>query len=309
MTEFGFIESIKKLFSALPTNSFEGIGDDCAVLPIGEESLLFTSDMLVEDIHFARGAISPYDLGYKSLAVNLSDVAAMGAKPIATLLSLSLPKGLDESWSVEFMKGYHALSQKHNVALVGGDTTSSTSQITINVTAIGKVDNQNIKRRGDAKLGDWICVTGRLGGSAAGLRDLMRGEFTTPNARIHCCPTPRIEEGVWLSHQEGVHAMMDISDGVASDICHISKLSKLGARIDVSLLPTSEDYHTALCGGEDYELLFTLDSACAPHIIGEFNEKFPVSITKIGEIIAGEQIEWMREGAPLGEDLMGFRHF
>ncbi|MFI3282426.1 MAG: thiamine-phosphate kinase [Rikenellaceae bacterium] len=310
MTEFGFIDHIKELFSSLPTNGFEGIGDDCAVLPVGGgESMLFTSDMLVEDIHFSRASTSAFDLGHKSLAVNLSDVASMGAKPVATLLSLSLPKDLDPQWAEEFMRGYHSLSERHGVALVGGDTTASTSQITINVTAIGKASNHCIKRRCGAQVGDVIMVTGRLGDSAAGLRDIMNGMQSTPLASIHRLPTPRVEEGEWLAKHDCVGAMMDISDGVASDIRHIMSRSGVGAQINIESLPTTHSPQIALCGGEDYELLFTVRQELSESLRTQFSTNFSVAITPIGVIIEGAEIEWREMGERLPLDFMGFRHF
>ena len=157
MTEFGFIDRIKDLFATLPDNGFEGIGDDCAVLPVGGgESLVFTTDMLAEGVHFLRTATSARELGRKSLAVNLSDVASMGARPIATLLSLSLPDDATGAWAEEFMQGYRELSQEFGVTLAGGDTTRSAAGITINVTAIGRAADTHIKRRSGARPGDVI---------------------------------------------------------------------------------------------------------------------------------------------------------
>lgn len=139
MTEFGFIDSIKTLFAPLPDNGFEGIGDDCSVLSVGGgESLVFTADLLTEGVHFLRTATSPRELGRKSLAVNLSDVAAMGARPVATLLSIALPADAADAWAAEFMLGYRELSEEFGVTLAGGDTTRSLSGLTINVTAIGR---------------------------------------------------------------------------------------------------------------------------------------------------------------------------
>ncbi len=310
MGEFQFIDNIKNLFSSLPTNGFEGIGDDCAVLPISEhDSLLFTSDMLVEGVHFMRDTISAFDLGVKSLAVNLSDIASSGGAPVATLLSISLPKGVDSVWSSEFMRGYHSLSQRHNVALVGGDTTSSTEQITINVTAIGRVKNIHIKRRSAARVGDIIMVSGSLGDSAAGLKALMDGDVNNRYVSSHLLPTPRIEEALWLSKQSAVHAMMDISDGVASDVRHIMSSSKVGARINLEALPTDHDFERALCGGEDYELMFTVDSSRAEALVRDFKDMFATQITTIGEIVESNSIEWMLHGTRQTIDFMGFRHF
>ena len=157
MTEFGFIDRIKDLFATLPDNGFEGIGDDCTVLPVGGgESLVFTTDMLAEWVHFLRAATSARELGRKSLAVNLSDVASMGARPVATLLSLSLPDDATGAWAEEFMQGYRELSQEFGVTLAGGDTTRSAAGITINVTAIGRAADTHIKRRSGARPGDVI---------------------------------------------------------------------------------------------------------------------------------------------------------
>ena len=169
MTEFGFIDSIRRLFAELPDNGFEGIGDDCAVLPLGDgTSLLFTADLLTEGVHFLRAATSARELGRKSLAVNLSDIAAMGARPVATLLSLALPADAEDAWTAEFMEGYRELSARYGAALVGGDTTRSAGGITINVTAIGRAPDAHVKRRDAAREGDVVFVAGELGASGAG---------------------------------------------------------------------------------------------------------------------------------------------
>ena len=169
MTEFGLIDTIRDMFAAIPRNGFDGIGDDCTVFPLGSgESLVFTADLLAENIHFLRRATSARELGRKSLAVNLSDVAAMGARPIATLLSLAIPHDLPEGWIEDFMEGYRDLSAQYDVGLVGGDTTASDSGLVVNVTAIGRIADSHIKRRSDARPGDLIAVGGSLGESGAG---------------------------------------------------------------------------------------------------------------------------------------------
>ena len=269
MTEFGFIDHIKELFAALPDNGFEGIGDDCAVLPVGEgESLVFTTDMLAEGVHFLRPATSPRELGRKSLAVNLSDVASMGARPVATLLSLSLPADTAGTWAEEFMLGYRELSEAFGVTLAGGDTTRSAAGITINVTAIGRIADAHIKRRSGARPGDAILVAGELGLSGAGLHDILAGRYDTPAAAAHRNPLPQVAEGIWLGARSEVHAMMDLSDGLASDIRHIMERSGVGAAIDIGRIPLAQgaDVETAACGGEDYKLLLTADAAAADRL-------------------------------------------
>ena len=183
MTEFGFIDHIRRRFADLPDQGFEGIGDDCAVLPLGGEALVFTSDLLTEGVHFLRHATSARELGGKSLAVNLSDVAAMGARPVATLLSIALPPDAAGAWAEEFMEGYRESSARLGTPLVGGDTTRSESGVTINVTAIGRSPLTHLKRRRDARPGDALFVAGELGASGAGLRDLLAGAPGTPPAR------------------------------------------------------------------------------------------------------------------------------
>ena len=251
--EFDFIADIRKMFARVPNNNFEGIGDDCAVLPMGDEVLVFTSDMLNEGVHFLADKSSAYQIGYKSLMVNISDVAAMGAKPVATLLSLALSEERFGEWSADFMRGYHAASKKYGVKLVGGDTTKSESGVCVNVTAIGRAPQANVKRRSSAKVGDVVMVTGKLGASAVGLRDVLSGKLTTRNAKIHLMPEARVEEGVWLGEQPEVRAMMDISDGIASDLQHILDESKKRAVVVEKSIPIAKGatLADALCGGED----------------------------------------------------------
>ena len=288
--EFDFIADISEMFAKMPKNGFEGIGDDCAVLPVGDEALVFTSDMLNEDVHFLTDKSTAYQIGYKSLMVNISDVAAMGAKPVATLLSLALPEERFGEWAQDFMKGYHAASKKYRVKLVGGDTTKSESGVCVNVTAIGRAPLANIKRRSAAKVGDIIMVTGKLGASAAGLRDVLSGKLTTRNAKIHLMPEARIKEGMWLGEQPEVRAMMDISDGVGSDLQHIIDASKKSAIIFESGIPQAKGagFDDALSGGEDYELLFTVDKLKAEELAQRFEKEFGKTLYKIGRIAKSE---------------------
>lgn len=313
--EFGLIDRIRKMTS-VPDPSWVGIGDDCAVIPLSPETggapasdLLVSTDMLVEGTHFLMEDISPRQLGWKSAAVNISDIAAMGGKPIATFLSLALPKTLPEQWMQEFMEGYNGISEKFGAALLGGDTTCSPDRICINVTVLGTCPRGKAKLRSAARPGDLVCVTGTLGDSAAGLRLILDGQKGAAPRLMdrHYTPTPRVEEGLALSCLPGVHAMMDISDGVGSDLRHILDESGVGARIDTGKLPISKELQDlcikkgwdprelALCGGEDYELLFTMDPQETPDI----------PYTVIGEITANPTVTW--EGG--SRDYMGYKHF
>ena len=314
--EFDFIAHIRKMFAELPTNSFEGIGDDCSVLPIGDEALVFTADMLNEGVHFLTDKSTPFQIGYKSVMVNISDVAAMGATPVATLLSLALPKERFGEWAEEFMRGYRAASAKYGVALVGGDTTKSEGGICINVTAIGRVALNNVKRRSAANVGDVIAVTGCLGASATGLRDVFEGNVETVNATIHLMPEAQVAEGVWLGKQESVHAMMDISDGIASDIQHILKESNVGAVVSEGSVPIAEGatFSDALCGGEDYQLLLTIDANDVDRVCADFQREFGKPLYIIGRVVVPDEANCVlriesENGDILDSELEGYRHF
>lgn len=312
MTEFGFIDKICARFAELPLNGFEGIGDDCAVLPVADgDALLFTADLLNEGVHFLRRATSARELGGKALAVNLSDIAAMGGRPVATLLSLALPPDAGETWAGEFMEGYRALSERYGVALVGGDTTRSGQGITINVTAIGRAPLSCIKRRSAARPGDVLFTTGALGASGAGLRDLLAGRLDTPAAAEHRNPRPQVEEGLWLGMRREVHAMMDLSDGLASDLRHILDRSGVGAEVLLERIPVAEgsDLQTAACGGEDYKLLLTVDAEGAGQLADEFLKRFGSPLHPLGRITGTRELVWLQNGNPVPLDWHGFTHY
>lgn len=312
MTEFGFIRRIEELFAAIPDNGFEGIGDDCAVLPLAEgEALVFTADLLNEGVHFLREAASPREVGRKALAVNLSDVAAMGARPVATLLSLALPADAAGDWAAEFMEGYRSLAAETGTALVGGDTTRSAAGITVNVTAIGRAPLRNLKRRSAARPGDVIFAGGELGGSGAGLRDILAGRPDTPLAALHRNPSPQVAEGIWLGGRGEVHAMMDLSDGLASDLRHILDRSGVGADVDTERIPVAcgSDLRTAACGGEDYKLLLTVAPEAAEALARDFAAAFAAPLYPIGRITRTPGLRWLRDGKPLPLDWQGFTHY
>ena len=309
--EFGLIDQICRQFGDLTHEGMTGIGDDCAILSQGHgRSWVVTTDMLVEEVHFLRAHISPFDLGYKSLAVNLSDVAAMGVAPCASFLSLALPAGLPEGWIEAFLEGYHALSVRYNVPLLGGDTTSSRDGLSISVTALGQGEDTHLKCRKDARPGDILFVTGRLGDSAQGLRDLLDGRWDSPFIPIHHHPEPAVEEGVWLGSQSAVHAMMDLSDGLASDLRHILKTSRVKAEVSVEKIPTRVPVELAVAGGEDYQLLCTVEAQEAPLVQQQFEARFGRPLYPIGRIVEGEPVLiWRQNGQEIHPDWKGFTHF
>ncbi len=310
MKEFELIASIRIAAEALPKNGFEGIGDDCATLPLGSEALVFTTDALCEGVHFLRHATTPRELGHKTLAVNLSDVAAMGIRPVAVLLTLSLPTDLPTDWATDFMEGFMTLAKEHHVALIGGDTTRSEGAISLNVVAIGRGPIAHLKHRRDAQIGDTILVSDRLGGSAVGLRDLLDGRLDTPQADLHRNPQPEIEVGAWLGCRKEVHAMMDLSDGLASDLPHIMEEASVGCEIELTALPLAEraTRNEAVSGGEDYKLLFTADSNGVEGLCRDFEQQFHRPLYPIGRITPSG-LRWLDEQQPIHPEWKPFAHF
>ncbi len=325
--EFGFIERFKPLFDNLVQDSQVGIGDDCAIISANnEEDWLVTTDLLMEDIHFIRNAITPDQLGYKSLAVNLSDIAAMGGSPVGSFLSIAIPPAINVEYLDLFMKGYHELSAKYNIPLLGGDTTRSIKHLAINVCVLGKSKKGMARKRNMAMMGDAVCVTGNLGDSAAGLKILLDRLPESESGRFllqkHNRPEPKLSEGLFLSVYPDVHAMIDISDGIASDLNHILKASGVAAHIRLDWLPVSEQLKSiaaqqgwniiemAAGGGEDYELLFTVASGSLESIKKEFDIKFNKPVIHIGEITGDTpKIHWFKGLNEVEFSIKGFNHF
>lgn len=309
--EFGLIEMIRQRFADVDGHGCEGIGDDCAVIPVSDqESLVVTTDMLVEDVHFLRNKIPARLLGRKSLAVNLSDIAAMGATPFASFLAISLPSDVNDKWTDDFMEGYHQMSSEYNTALLGGDTTSSTGKITISVTAIGRVNNGSIKHRSGAHSTDRIFVTGILGESARGLQDILSNNTESLAAAIHNDPTPQVREGIWLGKQKAVNAMMDISDGIASDLLHILKASGKGAEVYIDKIQHNSSVKLAVTGGEDYKLLITAENSGADQLCRDFEAEFGYGLQHIGDVTDGNpEITYTDNGEILTPNWKGYTHF
>jgi thiamine-monophosphate kinase len=325
--EFGFIDRFARQYDDLVAGADMGIGDDCALISLGDkEAQVVSTDLLLEDIHFLRGRISPEELGHKSLAINLSDIAAMGAEPLYSFLSIGIPRNTEVEYLDRFMAGYYQLSEKYNTPLMGGDTTGSADRLVINVAVIGKGLKKDLRMRSMAQDGDLVCVTGSLGDSAGGLQVLLNKLEDSPDrkelVRRHHLPEPRIREGRWLARQASVGAMIDISDGIASDLRHILKASGKAARVHLDQIPLSkflvreaerQDWDIlglSTGGGEDYELLFTLAAESFERLQKEYEEEFGKKIHSIGEIRAGEpEITWFKNSKKKIRKKGGFDHF
>ena len=273
--EFGLIRTIRKQFLQKNPRVQIGIGDDAAALSCTpSHTLLATSDLLLEGVHFDLAFTDFYSLGWKSAAVNLSDIAAMGGIPRFCLTSIGIPSCITVEQITDFYRGFKTLSRKHGVSLVGGDTCLSQKEFVISVTVLGEVERSKMQTRRGARPGDHIFVTGTLGDSAGGLELLKTGgsrQGTGAGKLVqkHLRPVPRIEYGRAIARSGCATAMIDISDGLSSDLFHICEQSKTGAEIYSRSIPLSSallgahtlryapDYY-ALSGGEDYELLFTV---------------------------------------------------
>ncbi len=306
----------------------EGIGDDCAIIPVSDsESWVVSTDMLMEGSHFLFDQISPQELGYKTLAVNISDISAMGATPLGSFLSIAVNHKIDQKWMENFSMGYNKASEICATPLLGGDTVSTSGEIALNVTVIGKSNNQHIKRRNTAQPGDAIFVLNDLGDSAGGLRIIQtqpRPYFPEqiPLIQRHYTPPILVQEAQWLGSLPEVHAMMDISDGIAKDLRHILQASGVGAEINISKIPTSTSLQTlckkkgydilelALCGGEDYTLLITVENNFKDKFSSLFYKKFGYLPYCIGHITPyAEKLCWIdNQGVPLNRDFYGYIH-
>jgi len=316
---------LEKRFGGGPAWLRRGIGDDAAVFCPGgaREHWIATTDMLVEGVDFRRNWTTPRLLGHKSLAANLSDLAAMGARPRLFTVSLAIPPGLGERWILDFCRGAASLAGREGAHLAGGDLSRSERHITVSITALGESLGRRVLYRSGGRPGDLLYVTGVLGMSAAGLR-LLRGGCLHPDEaaqkralRAHLRPEPRCRAGVWLAHSGLVRAMMDLSDGISRDLPRLCRASRVGARIDASAIPVfrqssawgCDPLDLGLHGGEDFELLFAVPGSRVRVLEKAYPAGFP-KITRIGILTAGRGIEVADAGGRrrrLPE--LGFDHF
>jgi len=314
----GEFELIEKYFNRAPRRAALGVGDDCALIDVDLGlRLAVSSDMLVEGRHFLS-TVAPERLGHKALAVNLSDLAACGAEPLAFTLALSLPRA-DEHFLAPLSRGLFALADAHNIELIGGDTTAG--PLNICITAFGQVPPEQVLLRSGARPGHDIWVSGKLGDARLAL-EVFRGHVTLPGSafeevrRAMELPEPRVQLGLAL---RGVAtSAIDLSDGLVGDLGHVMRLSGVGAVIDVDALPRSAvlgmqpqalQQQCLLAGGDDYELLFTAPPSRRDAVF-EAAREARVSVTHCGVIEAGDELRVVDgRGHAVHVTAHGFDHF
>ncbi|MBW3625303.1 MAG: thiamine-phosphate kinase [Armatimonadetes bacterium] len=339
--EFGLIRRLSALLPESLRPGEVGIGDDAAVIRLGDRTLLATTDALLEGVHFRRDWTPPDDLGWKALAVNLSDIAAMGGEPRFALISLGLTADADLEWIESFYRGMADLARESECAVIGGDTIHSPDRIYLNLTVIGEAPEGRYVTRSGARPGDRLLVTGALGESLAGYYALKSaGERSDSGGAVseegfpavpegvracirkHFRPVPRLNAGRAAARTGFVHAMMDVSDGLTGDVRHLAERSGVGIRICLADLPLSDALREAapflgkdavdlaLAGGEDYELLMAVPPK---HVeaVRESVESTGVPFTAIGVVTdrPGEIVQVHPDGQESPLPLRSWDHF
>ncbi|HEX9961870.1 MAG TPA: thiamine-phosphate kinase [Pyrinomonadaceae bacterium] len=342
-SEFDFIEKIRR--RARSKSAGAGIGDDCAVIPKDAKTdLVVTADLLIEDVDFRLEWTTPEFVGHKALVVSLSDVAAMGAKPVWAMLSIGIPEKIWKTNFVEkFYKGWFRLAEKFNVGLIGGDVSKTPDKIVIDSIVAGETKKGKAVLRSNAKSGDLIFVTGNLGGAAAGLKLLETGERYEKRSKScvqklllrQLQPNPQTEIGQILGAKNLATAMIDLSDGLSSDLAHLCRESKVGAKIFADKIPFDANLkkkfprrregakaepsavtgefseidrlNFALNGGEDFELLFTVN----PKKIFQLEKALEnFNFSRLGKVtVNAEKIELIKDSETAILQPKGFRHF
>jgi thiamine-monophosphate kinase len=329
LTEDELIAAIRRLLSGKAPGVQVGVGDDAAVVEAGTGSAVLTTDMLVEGVHFDRATISARDLGAKSIVVNLSDIAAMAASPRYAMVSLGIPVDVEVAWVIELFGGMRTACDEYALSLVGGDTNRADA-VVISVAVVGEVVPGHAVTRAGAHPGDLVVVTGSLGAAAGGFLlsrihpSKLAHALTEPWGRqlldAQARPVARVGEGQSLA-QAGVTAMMDLSDGLAKDLSRLCLASGVGARVELARVPVAEaltdaagflevePLELALGGGEDYELLATIDLTNLARARNELHERFGVTLSEVGVIIEEGLVAVDAEGRESRLEPKGWDHF
>jgi thiamine-monophosphate kinase len=327
--EFALIDRVQSIIATQRPDIVVGVGDDAAVLADTEDEFrLATIDSQVEEVHFMRQYVSAHQLGRRALAINLSDIAAMGGRPQYALVSLALSSDTQVAWVEELYRGMREEADRYGVALVGGNMARSPGGAVVDVCVLGRVRREHLLLRSGARPGDRVLVTGQLGKAAAGLKLLLEpGLSIGADARAALLaraltPTPRLPEAAAIASLGRATAMLDLSDGLSSDIGHICERSRVGVRIRAEALPISAAvrnvakltstpaWDMALGGGEDYELCFTAPPEAVEELVAAVREK-GTTATVVGEILPAEQ--GRRLVPPDGQEVRlepsGWQHF
>jgi thiamine-monophosphate kinase len=312
-TEDELLVAIARLLSDEVPEVVVGVGDDAAVVRPGSGDLVLTTDALVEETHFRRDASAPRDLGYRAIAVNVSDVAAMAASPRYALAALTLPSDVEAADVMEIIGGMRDACAEHGCLLVGGNLARG-RDLTLVVTVMGEVARDRAVTRAGARVGDAIVVTGTLGASAAArrVRDDPARWTDDDRAALRRAerPTARVGEAHVLA-RHGATAMLDVSDGLALDLSRLCRASGVGARLELAAVPVARTatLDEALGGGEDYELLATMPAGAVDAAAAELDELFGVALTRLGAIIEEGIVAVAPDGSEATIGAQGWDHF
>lgn len=327
--EFALIARLQqRLQPTLPTQVIRGIGDDCAVLrPSPGMELLVTTDTQEEQVHFRRDWSTPQDIGWRCLAVNVSDIAAMGGTPLGAVIALAVPAALAVAFLEDLYDGLQELATMYGCPIIGGNVSQASEHLSVTMTVLGEVPAGQGAYRSGAHVGDEIWVTGSLGSAKAGLEVLLHPEITAalhaPNA-LACYrrPRPRLREAQYLRQHGVLHSLIDISDGLSSDLAHICAASGVGAQLMAADLPLGVDVPQvaqalqrdplalALHGGEDFELCLTAPAGSLAPLQADFTQQFQCPLVCIGTIQAGDAITvCFPDGTQQPLQAQGYDHF
>jgi len=330
--EFGIIDLFRARGAPRRGWVRQGIGDDCAVLDLDHERcLLVTTDLLIERVHFLADAITPRQLGYKAMAVSVSDIASMGGEPLAAFVAAGLQRDVQRPFLEGLRDGLLACAQEHGVDLLGGDTSASLRDCLLCITLLGQAPRQQVVLRSGARAGDQVVVGGPLGQSAAGLWLLTEGAPLAERVsrvprrqllRAHLEPRPQVALGRWLAARGAASAMIDVSDGLLQDLGHICAASGVGARLVAEALPVddalqevhalsghSDPYDWVLHGGEDYALLFTVPPEQVPGLARDARRELGIGLVACGFVEQEPGLRLQRGATVTWVEPRGWDHF
>ncbi len=325
--EFGFIDAIARMAGVPDAAVIKAIDDDCAVVEVGgPEKLLITVDAALEDRHFDLSWMTPFEVGQRTVAGALSDIAAMGGRPFACLCTVAVPRGLASEQALEIMRGVTATARRYGAPLIGGDTIAAQDHILVDIFALGWAPTPWL--RAGAQPGDRLVVTGRLGEAGAALEILLTDPGLLHDPRFADLrqrlmdPTPRVREAAVLSPTGAVHAAIDISDGLYQDAGHIARASGQRLEIEAARLPVATScFEAGKCvhgdapwwaatTGEEYELLLCVDKGTVPLLTDLFHEQGLAPLTEIGTVRPGEGVVLVRDdGSEIEMERGGWDHF